>query len=234
MGNHRTTKQQMHHLLNKLGNHHNHASPNGNIAPKLDLRKAGYGFVEITLERDMDSIRATVGDVFISYTKEKKPDPYVMLIIGGDRRETTYRKNTKQAFFGESFVFHCHPESVMDVYVVDKDWGRDDLMFNGSIPLGQLPQGRKVTVHVRREAGGSTNGYNVHEGCPQLVADVSPIYVPPNPYAAHTPIFTHTVDDVFLYVYDTVALPPTPAFVDVPGPADVVGPPHPVLGPGIF
>merc|ERR1711976_755418 len=150
------------------------------------MGNAGYGFAEITLQRDMHTVRATVGNVFITYTREKKPDPFVILVVDDIQQQTTHRDNTKQAFFGETFVLPCHPGSIMDVYVADKDWLKDYLMFNGSIPLDEIPLGRTVTVHVRREPGISTNDYTIHEeSTPEL-----PLFIPPNQYAEHTPLFT--------------------------------------------
>merc|ERR1711976_78193 len=199
--------QHMHHLMNKIGHHNQHCSPSGNIQPKLDLRNAGYGFAEITLQRDMHTVRATVGNVFITYTREKKPDPFVILVVDDIQQQTTHRDNTKQAFFGETFVLPCHPGSIMDVYVADKDWLKDDLMFNGSIPLDEIPLGRTVTVHVRREPGISTNDYTIHEEpTPEL-----PLFIPPNQYAEHTPLFTDCTGDVSLYLYDIA-----PTFVEPP------------------
>merc|ERR1711976_828349 len=123
------------------------------------------------------------------------------------QQQTTHRDNTKQAFFGETFVLPCHPGSIMDVYVADKDWLKDDLMFNGSIPLDEIPLGRTVTVHVRREPGISTNDYTIHEEpTPEL-----PLFIPPNQYAEHTPLFTDCTGDVSLYLYDIA-----PTFVEPP------------------
>eukprot|EP01006_Ploeotia_vitrea_P008734 TRINITY_DN20891_c0_g1_i1.p1 TRINITY_DN20891_c0_g1~~TRINITY_DN20891_c0_g1_i1.p1 ORF type:complete len:222 (-),score=17.93 TRINITY_DN20891_c0_g1_i1:195-860(-) len=211
----------MHHLKNKFGKVQGqlgYQPTNGNLVPKVSQKKMGFGSCEISLERSMDSVKAVVGDVHISNPKEKKPDPYVICVVRACMQETRHQKNTNHAFFGESFVFPASSQDVMDVWVVDKDWLKDDAMFYGSIPMAKIPLGRKVTVHVRRDMTGT--GTDIQGGAPMTYN------IPANVHSNRPPLFMDQVDDVVLYVYDDVpTMAPAPAVV-----YDAAGPTVPVFG----
>eukprot|EP01006_Ploeotia_vitrea_P060646 TRINITY_DN76279_c0_g1_i1.p1 TRINITY_DN76279_c0_g1~~TRINITY_DN76279_c0_g1_i1.p1 ORF type:complete len:308 (+),score=9.20 TRINITY_DN76279_c0_g1_i1:39-962(+) len=75
--------------------------------------------------------------------KERRPDPYVEVRVGGDTERTRKARNSNMPVWGEQLVFpRARPQDVMLVTVKDSDFGRDDRMGNANIPLSTLPPGQ--------------------------------------------------------------------------------------------
>eukprot|EP01053_Blabericola_migrator_P011480 Blabericola_migrator_1__11479@NODE_684_length_6884_cov_72_451372_g497_i0_p8_GENE_NODE_684_length_6884_cov_72_451372_g497_i0NODE_684_length_6884_cov_72_451372_g497_i0_p8_ORF_typecomplete_len123_score10_04C2/PF00168_30/1_7e15C2C2_1/PF11618_8/0_13B9C2/PF07162_11/0_15_NODE_684_length_6884_cov_72_451372_g497_i017482116 len=91
-----------------------------------------------------------------------KTDPYVILQIGGQTKQTTVKRNAgSDAVFNESLELNYHWEPELEVIVKDEDrLSRDDLVGSGKLPLTPLIRRRgfegRIPIYTN---SGSPNGH---------------------------------------------------------------------------
>jgi len=112
--------------------------------PEKKIQKSGELSITIVSVSDINK----GGDLF------SKPDPYVKVILGKQKKQTKTKKSTTDPEFNETFklsVEDCEKESVTLELFEDDFITSDDKLGNVTIPLGELLQNEEKEMVLNLE-----------------------------------------------------------------------------------